>query len=318
MNYQKQSNGMEEGLALIKKYDERSSKNGSKYFDIILSDKSGEISAKLWDANAEVFDIDELVKVRGNTEQFNGKDQFRIAQIRAIKKEDNVDITQFIPTSEKSGEEIFQMLKGIVNNFKDEDFKKITTTIMNEKHDIMIKCPAAYKLHHAMLGGLMLHTASIVKMAEKVCEVYQNIDRELLISGAILHDVEKTTEFEFSKVGLVSRYSKEGQLIGHIVSGVIYIDETAKRLGIDNEKALLLEHMVLSHHGDPEFGSPVYPMFLEAQILSALDKLDADIFEFNAALSKVNAGEFTDRQWALDNRKLYNHALTPNEHKVNL
>ena len=120
------------------------------------------------------------------------------------------------------------------------------------------------------------------------------------------------------KTGLCSGYTVGGELIGHLVKGAIFIDETAKKLGIDSEKVTLLEHMILSHHGVPEYGSPVRPMFLEAEILSTLDALDATIFEINNATGKVEAGEFTDRQWALDNRKLFNHGLSSTEHKVNL
>ena len=140
----------------------------------------------------------------------------------------------------------------------------------------------------------------------------------MLLSGAILHDVAKTWEFELSKSGLVKSYSTEGELIGHLVKGAMYVEEKAKKLGIKNEKIALLEHMILSHHGVPEFGSPIRPMFLEAEILSSLDTLDAAIFEINSATSKVEKGSFTDRQWALDNRKLYNHGLSSTEHKVNL
>ena len=113
-------------------------------------------------------------------------------------------------------------------------------------------------------------------------------------------------------------YTTEGELIGHLVKGAMYIDEKARDLGVAPEKAALLEHMLLSHHGQPEYGSPVRPMFLEAEILSQLDALDATIFEIHAATSKVEPGKFTDRQWALDNRKLFNHGRTTTEHKVNL
>ncbi|MDE7123945.1 MAG: HD domain-containing protein, partial [Eubacterium sp.] len=169
-----------------------------------------------------------------------------------------------------------------------------------------------------MLGGLMLHTISIVRMAEEICKIYPNINKELLLAGAILHDTAKTWEFQLSKTGLVKSYSTEGELIGHLVKGAMYVEEAAKKLGIENKKVVLLQHMILSHHGVPEFGSPVRPMFLEAEILSSLDSLDATIYEINNATSKVNTGDFTDRQWALDNRKLYNHGLSPTEHIVNL
>ena len=155
-------------------------------------------------------------------------------------------------------------------------------------------------------------------MAEEICRIYPNINRELLLSGAILHDVAKTWEFTFAKSGLVKGYSTEGELIGHLVEGAYYVADAAKELGIESEKVALLEHMILSHHGVPEYGSPIRPMFLEAEILSALDTLDAEIFEFHSATAKVELGKFTDRQWSLDNRKLYNHGLSGTEHIVNL
>ena len=138
------------------------------------------------------------------------------------------------------------------------------------------------------------------------------------MSGAILLDAAKTFEMETGKTGLCTGYSVGGELIGHLVKGAMFVEETAKELGIEGEKVILLEHMILSHHSEPEYGSPVRPMFLEAEILSALDSLDATIFEINNATSKTEAGEFTDRQWALDNRKLFNHGLSSTEHKVNL
>jgi 3'-5' exoribonuclease len=168
-----------------------------------------------------------------------------------------------------------------------------------------------------MVGGLMYHTMSIVRMAEEICKIYPNINKELLLSGAILHDVAKTWELETSQSGLVKGYTAEGELIGHLVKGAMYVAEAAKDLHIDSEVVTLLEHMIISHHGEPEYGCAVRPMFLEAEILSTLDALDATIFEFNNALSKVEAGSFSDRQWALDNRKLYNHGLGSTKHKVN-
>ena len=164
----------------------------------------------------------------------------------------------------------------------------------------------------------MLHTMSIVRMAEEICRIYPNINKDLLLAGAILHDVAKTWEFSLGKTGLVKGYSTEGELIGHLVKGAMYVEEAGKKLNISREKTVLLEHMILSHHGVPEYGSPVRPMFLEAEILSALDTLDAEIYEFNSATSKAEPGKFTERQWSLDNRKLYNHGLSSTEHKVKL
>lgn len=319
MNFKTLNNGMCDGFVLIKRCEEKKTKNGASYLDLIIGDKDGEMPAKLWDfSGKEIFEEEMVVKIRGTVEQYNGKDQFRIAQIRPAAAGDDYNLSELVPSSEVGGQQIFNMLLKRAEAFKDPDFKAITTAILNEKKDLLINCPAAFKLHHAMIGGLMLHTMSIVRMAEEICRIYPNINKDLLLAGAILHDVAKTWEFSLGKTGLVKGYSTEGELIGHLVKGAMYVEEAGKKLNISREKAVLLEHMILSHHGVPEYGSPVRPMFLEAEILSALDTLDAEIYEFNSAASKAQPGKFTERQWSLDNRKLYNHGLSSTEHKVKL
>lgn len=303
--------------ALIKELTEKKDKNGNGFLDLIIigSDKK-EYPAKIWRfENNGQFSVDEVIEIEYTVDNYKGKTQLNIT---AIKKAPEEMIKDFIPASEYDGKAVFSLLLDKVNNFADSELKAIVTRIMLDNKEALEVYPAAYRLHHAMVGGLMLHTASIVKMAEKICTIYPNINRELLLSGAILHDVAKTFEMSTSKSGLCSGYTVGGELIGHLVKGAMYIDETAKELGINSEKVILLEHMVLSHHGVPEFGSPVRPMFLEAEILSTLDSLDATIFEINNATNKIEAGSFTDRQWALDNRKLFNHGLSSSEHKVNL
>lgn len=319
MNFKSLPNGMCDGFVIIKKCEEKKTKNGAAYLDMIIGDKDGEISAKLWDYNGkDIFEEEMIVKVRGTVEQYNGKDQFRIAQVRPAASTDDYNIAELVPSTEVGGIQIFNMLLKRVDSFRDEELKALVFEILKEKKDALVTCPAAFRLHHAMIGGLMLHTISIIRMAEEICRIYPNINKDLLLSGAILHDVAKTWEFTFGKTGLVRGYSTEGELIGHLVKGAMYVEEAAQRLNISSEKVTLLEHMILSHHGVPEFGSPVRPMFLEAEILSTLDTLDAKIFEINSATSRVEAGKFTDRQWSLDNRKLYNHGLSSTEHKVNL
>ncbi|MGN1421484.1 MAG: 3'-5' exoribonuclease YhaM family protein [Eubacterium sp.] len=304
-------------FAMIKELAEKKDKNGNGYLDltVIGSDKK-EYPAKVWRfENNGQFSANDVVEIEYTVDNYKGKTQLTINTIKPAPDE---MIKEFVPSSEYDGKAVFANLLSKVNSFKDSELKAIVSRILTENREKLEVYPAAYRLHHAIVGGLMLHTASIVEMAEKTCQVYPNINRELLLSGAILHDVAKTFEMETGKSGLCSGYTTGGELIGHLVKGAMYIDETAKKLGINSEKVILLEHMVLSHHGQPEFGSPVRPMFLEAEILSALDALDATIFEINNATSKVEAGEFTDRQWALDNRKLFNHGLSSTEHKVNL
>lgn len=304
-------------FAFIKELAEKKDKNGNGFLDltVIGSDKK-EYPAKVWRfENNGQFEAGEVIEIEYTVDNYKGKPQLTI---NMIKKAPDDMIKDFVPASEYDGKTVFSILLNKVNHFQDNDLKQIVSSIMLKNRDNLEVYPAAYRLHHAIVGGLMLHTASIVEMAEKVCTVYPNVNRELLLAGAILHDVAKTFEMETSKTGLCSGYSVGGELIGHLVKGAMYIEETAKELGIESEKVTLLEHMVLSHHGVPEYGSPVRPMFLEAEILSTLDSLDATIFEINNATNKIEPGKFTERQWALDNRKLFNHGLSSTEHKVNL
>ena len=320
MNFKQLGNGRCEGFVILKKCDEKKAKNGSTYLDLVIGDNDGEMSAKFWDFHDHgAFEQDMIVKVRGVIEQYNGRDQFRVTQIRPVKDSDDYNLSDIVPVAEKGGEQLFDMLRNKVEGFKNENLKKIALKIIDEKKDKLVKYPAALRLHHAIVGGLMYHTTSIIMMAEAICKIYPNVNRELLISGAVLHDVAKTWELEVGSTGLAKGYTTQGELIGHLVKGAMYVDEAARELGLeDSEEAVLLEHMLISHHGEPEYGAAQRPMFLEAIILSALDNLDASIWEVNSAIDKVDTGEFTDRQWALDNRKLYNHSLTPTtKHTVN-
>lgn len=317
MDFKKLDNGMHEGFALLKKIEKKTSARGSVYLDIILADQSGEISAKKWDY-VDGFQPDSIVKVRGELEVYNGKNQFKIIQMRPVNEGDGVRLEDLVPSSPYGGELLFGMLSDIVAAFQDEDLKKIVAESLRRNQEKLLYYPAAFRLHHAVRGGLLFHTMSIVRMAQAVAKIYTNVDEELLVSGVILHDEAKTWELDVAETGLAKGYTTPGDLIGHLVKGAIDIELIAKDTDADPEKAMLLQHMVISHHGEPEYGAAVRPMFLEAEILSQLDGLDATIFEINQATSNVQPGAFTDRQWALDNRKLYNHGRNSTEHIVKL
>lgn len=313
------NNGLVEGFAIIKQCDKKTAKNGNTYLDIVLADKDGEIFAKLWDYIEDVqgkFENDMFVKVRGQISQYNGKDQFRIEKIRPVIAGDNVNVEDYVKTADYSGEDMLNFLLTIVNNFKDEELKKIVTYLLENNKEKILYFPAAFRLHHAIRCGLLMHTSSIVKLCESICKVYPFVNRELLISGAILHDIAKTVEFEVRETGIASGYTVEGNLIGHLVKGAMMVAEAAKVLNIDNEKSMLLQHMILSHHGEPDFGAAVRPSFLEAELLSQLDLMDARIYEIMDAVSGVEKGEFTQRLWALEDRKFYKY--NDAELKVNI
>lgn len=322
MNFIEQRNGVVDGFALIKTVEKKTNVKGVPYLDLTLCDKGGEISAKLWDYKEELhgeYNVDDLIKFRGQLQQYNGANQLRIDRIRAVIEADGVNITDFVPSSEYSGEMMLGELLNTLDTFRDADLKNLTKTIIDNHKDKLLYWPAAFRLHHAIRGGLLYHTLSILRLAECTCRIYPSIDRELLLSGVILHDIAKLYEYEVGETtGVASSYSAKGNLLGHLVMGAMEIEETAKKLGVPEEKRVLLEHMLISHHGEPEFGAAVRPLFIEAEVLCQLDTLDATVYEMAQSISEVKTGEFTQRQWALDNRKLYNHGRKPVKPKANL
>ncbi len=308
------ANTSSDGFWLIRTVDKKINVKGAPYLDMTLCDKSGEINAKLWDYSELLhgtFEPGELVKIRGSISAYNGQNQLKVDRIRKVVASDGVDISDFVPTAEYPGEMMLGSIMNIINGVADTELKQLTYALVKDREKEILHWPAAFKLHHAMRGGLLYHTLSIIKMAEGICKLYPAVDRDLLMCGIIVHDLCKIDEFDLSPAGLVSGYSVQGELLGHLVMGAMKISERAASLGISQKTAMLLEHMVIAHHGEPEFGAAVRPMFLEAEILSQLDKLDATVFEITSAVSEVGEGEFTARQWALDNRKLYNHARKP-------
>ena len=310
-----------DGFWLIKTVDRKTNVKGAPYLDMMLCDKEGEISAKLWDHSELVhgtFDAGELVKVRATVTQFNGADQLRVEKIRKVTAADGVNIADFVPTAEYSGEMMLGAIMNAIASVKDEDLKTLTYALIKEREKEILTWPAAFKLHHAIRGGLLYHTLSILKLSEGVCMLYPSVDKDLLTCGIIVHDLCKIDEFDLNPAGLVSSYSVKGELIGHLIMGAMKIEQKALDLGIPSEKAMLLQHMVISHHGQPDFGAAVRPMFLEAEILSQLDTLDATVYEITSAVGEVKEGEFTGRMWALDNRKLFNHGRKESKPKANL
>jgi len=285
--------------------------NGKKYLDILLGDKSGEITAKKWDVSPEeepsLEKIKErdIVKVRGTITSFNNQAQVRIQRIRIADPVDEIEMSEFVKSAPEEVNYMFDFLHEKAEGFKDEDLRKIAIRVLDDNKDRLLFYPAASKNHHAELGGLLYHTKRMLMTAERVCEVYENLNRDLVMCGVILHDIAKLDEIDAEADGVATGYSFEGQLLGHIVMGIKYIDQLGWELGFSQEKRIMLEHMILSHHYEPEFGSPKKPLFPEAEVLHYLDILDARMFDMEDALNGVEPGDFSDRVWTLDNRRLY-------------
>lgn len=303
-------NGLVDCFLLVKTVEKKTSAKGDTYLDMMLSDKSGDINAKIWSYVPAVhgeYSVGDIVKVRGSISSYNGNDQIRVEKIRVATALDGLDPADFVASAEYEPERMYAELLKIAEGFTDPDLKALVSFMLQKNKEKLLFWPAAFKLHHAIRGGLLMHTLSIVRLAERVCEIYPFIDRELLLAGAMLHDIAKTAEYETSSSGLATGYSVRGNLIGHLADGAIMIRNAADELSIKSDVVMLLEHMVLSHHGEPDFGAAVRPAFIEAELLSELDMLDARMFEMKEVCEKTAQGEFSGRLWSMDNRKLYNH-----------
>jgi len=313
--------GAVEGFCLVKICDKKTTAKGMPYLDMVLSDSSGEIVAKLWDYKEELhgnYEANNIVKIRGTISPYNGVDQLRIERIRLAIDADNINIEDFVQAADYSGDMMLAELENIVSTFTDIDFKNIVLRLLKDNREKLLYWPAAFKLHHAIRGGLLYHTLSVVRLAQSVCKIYPSVNPDLLLAGAILHDIGKLDEFEVAATGLASGYTIDGNLIGHLVRGAIAVEKVAEELRIPADKYRLLQHMLISHHGEPEFGAAVRPMLLEAEVLASLDLLDSRIFEIENSVTDIAKGEFSQRQWALDNRKFYNHGLSAVDTKANL
>ena len=313
--------GVVDGFGLVKSVEKKSAKNGTFYLDMLLGDKDGDVYAKVWDFREEVTPIpaaNSIIKFRGNLQQYNGNDQLIIQKMRPAGVEDNVNMNDFVKSADIDGSDMYRAIVNIVSAFSDTELKNVVLGMLSDNRESMVSFPAAEKLHHAMRGGLLYHTLSIVRLAESVCAIYPFVDRELLLSGAILHDIAKIREYSLSPAGVVDGHTLEGMLLGHLVMGAEDVGRKCDELGISSEKKYLLQHMLISHHGKLEFGAAVRPAFIEAELLSQLDLLDANIYEMADAVKDTAKGDFTGRLWMLDNRRLYNHGRTEVEPKAEI
>jgi 3'-5' exoribonuclease len=297
-----------DGFYLIKYYEVKKTTNGKQYIDIDLVDKTGEINAKVWHYSYEAEKLIEenpIVKIRGEVLEWNGVRQLKVNKIREKRPEDQVRIQELIPAAPIEPDEMLEDVKSYIKKIKDTEIRNLTYNILKKYENKLYYYPAAKRNHHSYRGGLLYHILRMLRSGEKLCQVYDFINADYVYAGVILHDMCKILEMESDEYGIVADYSMEGKLLGHIFQGIKEIDTEGEKLGIDREKSILLQHMVLSHHYEPEFGSPKKPMTPEAELLHFLDIIDARMFDFEHSLETIEPGQFTDKIWLLDNRNLY-------------
>ena len=277
---------------------------GAAYMNLELRDSSGMINGKKWEATSEdetLFAQGSVVYLEGDVLKYKESLQIKILTAKPVDIND-IDVVKFIKAPPVPKEELVKRFNAYVDSIQNEDCKKILEYLIKRLSPKLFDHPAAVSVHHDYASGLLMHTVSMADVADFLAKYYPNVDRDILISGVLLHDMGKTIELEGP---VVFKYSTEGKLLGHISIMVSEIRRAAEGLKITSEVPLLLEHMVLAHHGAPEFGSPVLPQTREALLLSLIDNIDSKMVIVDKALENVNPGEFSTKVFPLDNRTLY-------------
>ena len=293
-----------EGFVLVRMSEQRTGSNGGKYLDMTLADRTGEINGKLWDGNVPPPPTGSVIKVRGLTLEYNGRLQLRIEKLRALEPADEVDMSALTPCAPESPEAMLEELDAAVQSLQSEPLRKIVQGLLSRYREQLSFYPAAQRIHHAERSGLLHHTTGMLRLARAVLPLYPSLNADLVLSGVMIHDLCKVEEMDSDDLGVVRDYTENGLLLGHIVMGVARIGEVAAAQDVTGEPVTLLQHMMLSHHGEENYGSPRKPMFPEAELLHWIDLLDARMNEMQTALDKLPEGVFSEKIWSLE-RRLY-------------
>ncbi|MFG0325744.1 MAG: 3'-5' exoribonuclease YhaM family protein [Phycisphaerales bacterium JB037] len=287
------------------------------YLRCLLRDRSGEVAARMWSVDEQTFNrlpTDGFVWVEGETQPYQGQLQLII---HAIGPHDPSveEMAELLPSSERHPDEMFTELIELLGTLEHPSMRALAQAYLEDEHliEAFKRAPAAKAMHHAYLGGLLEHTLNLLKLASVVCPLYPKINRDLVMMGLFLHDLGKTRELSYDGP---FGYTDRGELVGHIVEGAIMLHDKAQQMMLQTGQRLpagaltVLQHIILSHHGIPEYGAAKIPSTPEAILVSMLDNVDAkttialDAARPDRASAFDLGGNFTERQWALDT-KLY-------------
>jgi 3'-5' exoribonuclease len=285
------------GCFLVVSKDIRQKKTGEPYLSLHIGDRTGDIEAKMWDNVGEVMDTferDDFIKVKGLVQVYQNRSQFTVHKLRRLEDHE-VEFEDFFPCSERGIEEMWGELNGIIAGIGNQHLRSLLLTLFSNASlaDRYKVAPAAKSIHHACRGGLLEHVLSLCTLCRIVGPHYQGIDMDLLLTGAIVHDIGKIDELTYTRS---FNYSSDGQLLGHIVIGLRMVGDAVAQLPAFPAKLrTLVDHMIISHHGEVEFGSPKVPLFAEALLLHHLDNLDSKMATIKNALQRDSRieGEFT-------------------------
>lgn len=289
--------------ALVGNVSRGTNMSGSPYLNIDLRDSSGQINAKKWEIESgdeDIFVTGNIVGVNVEIIKYRDNLQAKILSATKLNTED-IDVSRFIKAPPVPKAELKERFDKMVASIKDSDCQKLLNYFLEKYASKVYDAPAAMSVHHEFSSGLIMHSLYMAEICDYLSSKYE-VNRDLLVTGAILHDFGKMLELEGPAV---YHYSLEGKLIGHISIMCSEIREAANKLNLTSETPVLLEHMILSHHGHLEFGSPVLPLTKEALMLSIVDLLDSKMMIVTKALEDTEPGEFTQKIFHIDNCSFY-------------
>ena len=275
-----------ENFFLIHRATQGVTAQGKDYMTLFLQDKSGDIEAKLWTVSKEDMQIlkpETIVWVKGDVINYRGRKQMKVNQFRLAKPEDGFKTQDFVAGAPLSPDEIQENISHYILDIENANLQRITRHLLKKYQDKFFTYPAASSHHHNFASGLSYHVLTMLEIAKSLCNIYPLLNRSLLYSSIILHDLGKVRELSGP---VATTYTVEGNLLGHISIASDEVAEAAKELGIDGEEVMLLRHMILAHHGKMEFGSPKLPHLKEAEILFFIDNIDAKMNMFEKHLRK--------------------------------
>ena len=278
--------------------------SGQPYLTIILQDKTGQIEGKFWDIKPEMeslIEVGAFLLVDGDVSAYRQVLQVRINQVQRLNP-DTIRLEDYTMSAPVPLKQLAEDLKVAIARITDLDYLKLTQTLIEQHYDAFLTYPAAVRNHHEYTSGLLYHTLSMIKVAVALIPLYPKINPSLVYAGILLHDLGKTIEFTGA---VIPKYSTEGKLIGHLQWMAGKIQSLGETLNINREKVMLLQDVVLSHHGKPEFGSAVMPLTKEALFVSMVDDFDAKMTIVDKALDATEPGQFTNRIFALDDRSFF-------------
>lgn len=282
-----------EGTFLVEELRLKRTRNGDPYLDLLLRDRTGQLRARKWEASEAEYDRlqgFDYVTAAGSAETFKGRLQLNIDRIAPASSE-GLDLTDFLPASPFDPDELLGQLEDRIARMESKPLQALLQGILATPRLRVTfrRAPAAVRNHHAYLGGLLEHVCQMCKAADRLCDAYPRLDRDLLVTGVILHDIGKIWEIE---VGRGFAYSPAGELVGHLSLGVSLLVDRARRIeGFPPDLLLQLQHLILSHHGEYEWGSPRRPVTAEALALHHLDNLDAKLHMYWKAVDELGEDE---------------------------